>query len=303
MAGKPRGYLLQETTTVSQLTDFDLDQDGKIDLHTVYDQPDPRGYYQTLSQFDYRIPSAAEPLFRRTIRALRRARQKPAATLLDVGSSYGVNAAILKHRYSLPALFDIYGRDATKGVGHDGLLERDRALFGSGRADDSLLTIGLDTSAQAIGYASDAGIIDKGIVANLEERAATPEEAADLASVDLVLSTGAIGYVDAPTFDHILDACRRRPWFAIFALRMFPITRIASALRRRRYAVFKLEGETFRQRRFASREERAEVLARLDTLGIDPAGRESDGWLHAEFFLARPEGEPSGLSLPKLRPI
>jgi SAM-dependent methyltransferase len=288
---------------VSQLTDFDLDQDGKIDLHTVYDRPDPRGYYQTLSQFDYRIPSAAEPLFRRTIRALRRARQKPAATLLDVGSSYGVNAAILKHRYSLPALFDIYGRDATEGIAHTGLLERDRALFGNGRADDSLLTIGLDTSAKAIAYASKAGIIDKGIVANFEERAPTPEEAADLASVDLVLSTGAIGYVDAPTFDHILDAARRRPWFAVFALRMFPVARIASALRRRGYAVFKLHGETFRQRRFANQEERAEVFARLDALGVDAAGRENDGWLHAEFFLARPEGEPSGLSLANLRQI
>lgn len=288
---------------MSQLTDFDLDQDGKIDLHTVYDQPDPRGYYQTLSQFDYRIPSAAEPLFRRTIRALRRARRKPAATLLDVGSSYGVNAAILKHRYSLPALFDIYGREATEGIAHDGLIERDRALFGNGRADDSLLTIGLDTSAKAIGYANEVGIIDKGIVANLEERAPTPKETADLAPVDLVVSTGAIGYVGAPTFDHILDAARRSPWFALFALRMFPIARIASTLKRRGYAVFKLDGETFRQRRFASREERAEVLARLDSLGIDPTGRESDGWLHAEFFLARPEGEPSGLSLPDLRPI
>jgi hypothetical protein len=43
-------------------------------------------------------------------------------------------------------------------------------------------------------------------------------------------------------------------------------------------------------------------MARLADLGIDPAGRESDGWLHAEFFLARPEGEPSGLSLPGLQP-
>lgn len=288
---------------MSQSTDFDLDRDGKIDLRSVYDQPDPRGYYQTLSRFDYRIPAAAEPLFRRTIRALRRARRRPVATLLDVGSSYGVNAAILKHRYSLPALFDIYGREAAEGFARDGLIERDRALFGNGRADDSLVTIGLDTSAEAIGYASEARIIDQGIVANLEERAPTPQEAARLASVDLVLSTGAIGYVDAPTFHRILDAGLRRPWFAVFALRMFPVARIASALRRHGYAVFKLHGETFRQRRFASREERTEVLSRLRALGIDPTARESDGWLHAEFFLARPEGEPSGLSLPGLRPV
>ena len=288
---------------MSQVTDFDLDQDGKIDLDTVYDQADPRGYYQTLSQFDYRIPAAAEPLFRRTIRALRRARRKPDATILDVGSSYGVNAAILKHRYSLPALFEIYGRDATEGIARNGLLARDRALFGKGRADPSLRTIGLDTSACAVTYAREAGIIDRGIVANLEERAPTLEEAAAIASVDLVVSTGAIGYVGAPTFGRILDSAQRRPWFALFSLRMFPLGRIAAHLKARGYAVSKLEGETFRQRRFANRRERTEVLARLAALGIDAAGRESDGWLHAEFFLARPLDEPGGLAIPGLASV
>ena len=137
---------------------------------------------------------------------------------------------------------------------------------------------------------------------NLEERALNSEEAGALAAVDLVLSTGAIGYVGAPTFNRILDASRNRPWFAVFALRMFPVARIVAALTRRGYAVFKLDGETFRQRRFASPGERDEVMARLADLGVDPTSRESDGWLHAEFFLARPEGEPSGLSLPGLRP-
>jgi hypothetical protein len=304
MRGRQAARVLhQETLAVSPLTDFDLDQDGKIDLHAVYDRPDPRPYYQTLAAFDYSIPAAAEPLFRRTIRAFRRARRRPNATMLDVGSSYGVNAAILKHRYSLPALFDIYGRDATEGIATNRLLERDRALFGNGRGDDSLLTIGLDTSEEAIDYASEAGIIDKGIATNLEDQALTPQDAAALASVDLVLSTGAIGYVGAPTFNRILDASRNRPWFAVFALRMFPVAEIVSTLKKRGYAVFKLHGETFRQRRFANREERGEVLARLEDLGVDPANRESDGWLHAEFFVARPEGEPSGLLLPALRPI
>lgn len=304
MRGRQAARVLhQETIAVSQLTDFDLDQDGKIDLNAVYDRPDPRAYYQTLAAFDYRIPGAAEPLFRRTIRALRRARRRPSTTLLDVGSSYGVNAAILKHRYSLPALFDIYGREATESIATDRLVERDRMLFGNERSDDSLLTIGLDTSEEAIAYASDAGIIDKGIVANLEERGLTPAEAEALAPVDLVLSTGAIGYVGAATFNRILDASHSRPWLAVFALRMFPVARIVSALRERGYAVFRLDGETFRQRRFANREERDEVMTRLADMGVDPAGRESDGWLHAEFFLARPEGEPSGLSLPALRPI
>ena len=37
------------------LTTFDLDDTGKIDLHAIYDQPDPRDYYQTLVNLDYQI--------------------------------------------------------------------------------------------------------------------------------------------------------------------------------------------------------------------------------------------------------
>ena len=285
---------------MNEMTEFDLDQDGKIDLNRIYDQPDPRGYYQTLSRLDYQIPSAAEPLFRKTLRALRRRRPVKALTVLDVGSSYGINAAILKHRYSLSGLFDIYGPEATEALPTpEALVERDRAIFSGERSDDSLVTVGLDTSAEAIGYAADAGIIDRGIVANFEERAPTETEAADIARVDLVVSTGAIGYVDAPTFDRILDAASRRPWFAMFALRMFPVERIARALKERGYSILKLHGETFRQRRFANRDEREEVLTRLDELGIDPAGCERDGWLAAEFFLARPR-EEAGAFLPNL---
>jgi hypothetical protein len=112
-----------------------------------------------------------------------------------------------------------------------------------------------------------------------------------MAPTDLVISTGAIGYVGAPTFDHILDASSRQPWFALFALRMFPVEAIAATMAKRGYAVFRLAGRTFRQRRFAGRTEFNEVLANLAQIGIDPTGLEADGWYHAEFFFARPESE------------
>ena len=112
-----------------------------------------------------------------------------------------------------------------------------------------------------------------------------------LADVDLVISTGAIGYVGAPTFVRILEAAGRRPWLALFALRMFSFDAIAEALKEHGYAVFKLDGKTFRQRHFADGKERAEVFANLDALGIDPGGCESDGWYHAEFFFAHPADE------------
>jgi len=275
---------------VTVLKTFDLDDDGKIDLSAIYDQPDPRSYYQTLIRLDYRIPEAARSIFSRLIGVLRSAREQQIMTVLDVGSSYGVNAAILKHGYGLSELFNLYSLAATAELTRDQLIERDRSLF-QGDGDAGLEMIGLDTAEAAITYAVAANILDSGIVADLESRPPSAREASRLAATDLVISTGAIGYVGAPTFQHILDSVERPPWLALFALRMFPIADIAATLKARGYALFHLRAQTFRQRRFAGADERTEVLARLAALGIDPTGRELEGWYHAEFFLALPEDE------------
>jgi len=109
--------------------------------------------------------------------------------------------------------------------------------------------------------------------------------------INVVVSTGAIGYVGVPTFSRILDSVQASPWFALFALRMFPRKDIAEMLRAYGYVVFRQRGRTYRQRRFASIEEKREVLARLAALHIDPTGLEAEGWYHAEFYFAWPERE------------
>ncbi len=273
---------------MSALTDFDLDDTGKIDLNNIYDQPDPRSYYQTIFNLDYRIPAEAEPVFQRVIETLRKNRDGASLTILDVGSSYGVNAALLKHNRVLSDLYDFYGPSSTAGLSRRDLISRDRAFFDACDADSGVRFVGLDVAGNAVGYARDAGIIDAGIVADLETGSPSEGDRALLTDVDLVISTGAIGYVGAPTFERILDCARSEPWFAVFALRMFPIDEIAAVLRAHGYAVFRLAGRTFRQRRFAGREEAAEVFANLGDLGLDPAGLESGGWYHAEFFFAWP---------------
>ncbi len=282
---------------MSALTDFDLDETGKIDLTAIYDRPDPRDYYQTLTNLDYRIPAEAAPIFRQVIAVERSVRKRRSLKLLDVGCSYGVNAAILKHDRTLPDLFRAYGASATSALTRRELLNRDRASF---RRNAELTVVGLDPAERAIGYAREAGILDGALNRDLESEAPSADERALLADVDLVISTGAIGYVGAPTFVHILEAATKRPWLALFALRMFSFDAIGEALKDCGYAVFKLGGRTFRQRHFADDIERAEVFANLDALGIDPAPHESDGWYHAEFFFARPADEDAPPPLPSL---
>ncbi len=277
---------------MSAQTDFDLDNTGKIDLSGIYDRPDPRGYYQTLANLDYRIPAAAEPIFRAVIAAQRAARARRQLTALDVGCSYGVNAAILKHGCDLSDLFNYYGTRSTAALSRRELLARDRTFFTTRVGDADLRVVGLDAAENAVAYACAAGVMDAAIVADLEAQAPSEPEAGLISDVDLVISTGAIGYVGARTFAHIFDQAASRPWFALFALRMFPVDAIAEVLKCAGYEVFRLVGQTFRQRRFASREEAAEVLTNLAELGIDPAGHESEGWYHAGFYFARPAAEP-----------
>ncbi len=282
---------------MSALTEFDLDDTGKIDLGAIYDRPDPRDYYQTLTNLDYRIPAEAAPVFRQVIEVERSVRRRRALKLLDVGCSYGVNAAILKHDRTLPDLFRAYGVTTAAALSRRELLARDRATY---QRNQEITVIGLDPATRAVGYAREAGILDGYLTRDLETEAPTEVERALLADVDLVISTGAIGYVGAPTFTRILDAAAGRPWLALFTLRMFAFDAIGEMLKDRGYAVFKLTARTFRQRHFADDKERAEVFANLDALGLDPAACESDGWYHAEFFFAHPSDEDVPPPVPDL---
>lgn len=279
---------------MTNTTRFDLDETGKIDLHAIYDRPDPRSYYQTLLNLDYQIPAAGKPNFRAVIEARRQSQRRSQITLLDVGSSYGVNAALLNHSVSLPDLFRLYSREKTKDLSRSQLVARDRKLFAEIRTDRELTVIGLDIAGEALDYAQEIGIIEAGLAANLELRPPPVEDRELLSEVDVVISTGAIGYVGVPTFSHILACAKKRPWFALFALRMFPVDEIAATLRSHGFVVYRQRGYTYRQRRFAGPEEQREVLSRLATLRIDPAGLEAEGWYHAQFYFAWHESEAAG---------
>jgi len=45
------------------------------------------------------------------------------------------------------------------------------------------------------------------------------------------------------------------------------------------------------KRRFTDAEEQRHVLNELDRLGVDPTGREADGYHHAELFVLHPADE------------
>jgi SAM-dependent methyltransferase len=263
-----------------------FDATGKVSLDHLYVQDDPRAYFATLGELDYCIPQLAKPYFTKLLEDYREAEHVDVPTVVDVGCSYGVNAALLKCDATLDELYDRYtGTGAT--LGHDELLADDRRFVRARRHVDRARVVGLDSSGPALAYGRAAGLLDDAVHADLERYEPTEAQRRQLAGADLVISTGCLGYVTERTLRRVAEAARRLPWMAHFVLRMFPYRPVAACLGELGYETVQVEG-VFKQRRFASSQERSLVLDTLSAAGVDPHGLESDGWLYAQLFLSVP---------------
>lgn len=263
---------------------------AKAEFEDVYDQPDPREYFRVLRSCGYQIPERAKPTFCRVFNNLRRMRNREELSVVDVGCSYGINAALLRYDLSLDSLFRRYADPELRQLSSSTLEQRDREFFSGLQHARSLHITGLDIASRAVRYAESVSLLDGGFACNLESDSFDAPWLPTLAETDVVISTGCVGYVTDLTFSRILEATTgpRKPWVASFVLRMFPYDAIAETCADRGLVTYKLTGQTFVQRRFADHEERAGVLAELVGRDLPVAGLEDTGYLHAEFFLSVP---------------
>ncbi|HEY8524904.1 MAG TPA: hypothetical protein VIL48_08085 [Acidimicrobiales bacterium] len=257
---------------------------AKASFDHIYDEPDPRNYFRTLGAHDYAVPHYGQQVFRRLLDAM--PAERP--TVVDLCCSYGVNAALLKTDLGLRDLYDHYRSDELTDLTPAELAEVDRQFYAAARTDAAPAVIGLDTAGNAVDYAVEVGLLDEGMVENLEDGDPSTQLAKAVGTADLVTVTGGIGYITDKTFDRVLDCADERPWVASLCLRTVPFEPIAECLARQGLVTEQLDGVTFPQRRFASEEERAYALRELDALGIEPAGRESEGCYHVNVYLSRP---------------
>jgi carnitine O-acetyltransferase len=267
-----------------------LDETGKTSFDDIYVQDDPRSYFRTLGALDYCIPQLAKPYFAKLIQDHRETEHVEVPTVLDVGCSYGVNAALLRCDATIDDLHEHYGAPGADGLGRDELAARDRDLVQARRHPGRARFLGLDTSGPALAYAQDAGLLDDTLHADLEAVDATDEQRRWLAAADIVTSTGCLGYVTERTIRQIAESSGvRLPWMAHFVLRMFPYDPVAESLAELGYETVRIGG-LFKQRRFASTDEQVQVLDSLADVGVDPQGWETEGWLYAQLHISRPPG-------------
>ncbi|HSH60369.1 MAG TPA: hypothetical protein VK988_12165 [Acidimicrobiales bacterium] len=272
---------------------------GKASFDHIYNQPDPRPYFQTLAQFGYEIPAHGQAMFSVLVGKLLEEQSPEDLAVLDLCCSYGVNAALLNHDLTLDDLYERYRSPELAGLSSQDLADDD-ADFYARRRRSPMPMLGIDTADQAVDYASRAGLLADGSHENLE--IADPSEGLRrcLAGVSLITVTGGIGYISEHTFDRVLQATGGAPWVASFALRWVPYAPITAVLEKHGLVTETLAKRTFPQRRFTDEAERSYVIDELERIGIDPTGKEAEGQYHADFYLSRPAAHVEAQPLEEL---
>jgi SAM-dependent methyltransferase len=262
----------------------------KADFSNVYNLDDPREYFRSLSGNDYIIPHIARDVFLQLIDSRDEAHRKT-LNIIDIGCSYGLNAALLKRHLNwdmLVARQTLPGMMLLPSV----VLQRlDRLFLESWPLRERIRMIGIDIAERAIAYANAIGALDIGFPVDLENEDMPQRLRREVETADLIVSTGCIGYVTERSFSRIALAMadqQRKPWVASFVLRAVDYSRIARELSRAGLVTEKLEGITFVQRRFADVAEMEATLEILRRRGIDPSFHEARGLMHAELYLSRP---------------
>lgn len=281
----------------------ELDLVGKAVFDDIYNALDPRDYYLTLGRYNYIMPDSAHPVFERIYAGYRRLHGAGRLKIVDVGCSYGVNALLHKFGLAMSHMQAHYAAKDAEGLEANALLQVDRRFVRGRETRDDLTFVGIDTAENAVRYAMAMGALDAGLSIDLEDpEAANHPDAGVLAGADVVISTGAVGYVTDATFQRVLERSLGEPWLALFALRQFPIDDIAAMCRRRGYVIETLDETVFPQRRFVDHREAQGATDRLRAVGRKPSTLEQSGWLAAQFALARPRRDAEAQPLSTIIP-
>jgi carnitine O-acetyltransferase len=217
--------------------------------------------------------------------------------MLDVGCSYGMGSAFVKYGCSFDEMVAFYSSRAPEEYGP--ACEATRSWLNVTPPACDVRVVGVDSSGPAIRFGVDAGLLDGGIARNFEEAGEGPddEEVAWFRSCNLLISTGAIGYITERTLDVVLrDLGRDHPTdsgpFAIVTiLRMFEVEPIKDVFEGHGLTFAAVPGVRLPQRKFASSEERLKVLTLLHEHGIETKEWEDGGKQYADLYVAAPASQ------------
>ncbi|MDJ0933219.1 hypothetical protein [Breoghania sp.] len=264
----------------------------KTNLDLVNTHDDPREYFRVLQPLGYRLLDAAKPVLDTLINRLAERRPVP-VNLLDLGASYGINAAILKYDLSFGELYSHWSQSHLEHIEPYEIINLDHRFFSALHNKRDITVTGVDMAPKAIEFAFKVGLLDAGFSANLEAEA-LPSSARDmLADIDLIVTTGCVGTITGRSFERLLEGVTKseKPWIANFVLHTVPFDDVAAKLAEHGYVTEKMDDATFIQRRIADHDEKNQMMAQLKAHGLEPLPLEEKGLVATEFYLSRPKKE------------
>ncbi|CAJ0554825.1 Ff.00g133380.m01.CDS01 [Fusarium sp. VM40] len=268
----------------------------KADFTDLYNQHNPRSYFTTLQPLEYRIPQQVLPLIRYLHHLS--CQGVTSSAILDVGCSYGINGALLRHHIDMDTWTAHY---TCSELSSEEQVLADKEFFASRTQPSKPPVLGFDKADHAVRYALNVGLIDAGWAEDLENGDPSSDLCRALQDVTLVICTGAVGYLTSRTFDRIMAAIDRpiKPWVLSTVIRTSSYNKIGTVLREHGLVTEKLPGVVLRQRRFASAQEQSDAIAHVAALGLNPTA-ENKGYLCADVYISRPLAETSSPPISQL---
>jgi hypothetical protein len=262
----------------------------KKDFTNIYTQKFPNSYLKEMKRLEYRIPDKTKPLYLSIAKQLYNKLFKK-INIIDIGSSYGINSALMKYDLTMSDLDDFFLREEPS-------IEQSRQFFDKLPSDDSLDFYQIDISEPALKFSENVQLCKKGICVNLENGNPSIQ---NLPEVDMVIATGCIGYIGYKAFANIFELIKKQksqknqekskksPVFAFSVLRIFDMEKIEKTFNHYGFSLVKTDLRPIRQRRFSDSEEKNKTISLLHKNGIETKQLEDDGHFYADFYIASPK--------------
>ena len=276
---------------------YETENEAKACFDDVYTSPTPHDYIAMMAKNGYEIGEQARPYCISAAELLKEQNEDAwPVQMLDIGCAYGMGSAFVKYGCSFDEMVAFF---ATR-VPHDtqAACEAMRAWINVTPAPYDVRCVGLDSSKPAIDFAMNAGLLDGGIARNFEDPDVLPneEECSWLRSCNLLISTGAIGYVTDRTINYVVKYAGKDhpgefgPLAVMTILRMFDATPIRNVFEKHDFKFEKVPEIMLPQRTFRNKCEQKSVLKLLRDKGIDTSQWEDGGKHFAELFIAAKPG-------------
>ncbi|MDC4229484.1 MAG: hypothetical protein ACW9XB_03975 [Candidatus Nitrosopumilus sp. metabat.KBP569_Feb_25m_nospike.7] len=263
----------------------------KKDFTGIYTEESPCGYLMEMRKLGYSISDSTKPLYNSIVEELENKLSRP-INILDLGSSYGINSALMKYNLTMAELnnFFLTETEPTK--------KETKQFYEKCTSNDEMCFYQIDISEEALKFSEEMGLCKKGINVNLDDEKLEMSEL--LPKVDVVIATGCIGYIGYMAFVNLLKVIKNRqsnsiedkteynpPIFAFSVLRMFDMNDIEKTFERYNYSILKRDMKPIIQRKFSDAKEKDETVSMLHGMGISTKEYEDDGNFYADFYIAK----------------